>query len=176
MLVTSIAAGVETKPVPVLRVIDGNTIEVGANLGGVQHPVRVRLLYVDTPAATEGENGEVMPEGKAAEAFLREQIPIGTRLILESPGESFELDESGRVLALVKLWAPDFSTPYNWAIVYAGWSPYWRGHGDAPAEVEEIMQLAEHEARRLKAGAWATAPQWMQDKANERRAPKEKKP
>jgi endonuclease YncB( thermonuclease family) len=40
---------VESQPVPILKVIDGDTIEVAADLGGVPHPVRVRLLYVDTP-------------------------------------------------------------------------------------------------------------------------------
>src|SRR4051812_27866009 len=64
------ACSVETKPIAVLRVIDGNTIEVGADLGGVQVPVRVRLLYVEAPELHDKARGPAMPEAEKARKAL----------------------------------------------------------------------------------------------------------
>jgi endonuclease YncB( thermonuclease family) len=62
----------------------------------------------------------------------------------------------------------------NLAIIRAGWSPYWRKYGPSPDEMHKAYLQAQEEAETAKAGAWATVPQWMKDKANETTAPKTK--
>jgi endonuclease YncB( thermonuclease family) len=62
----------------------------------------------------------------------------------------------------------------NAAIISAGWSPYWRKYGQAPEKSHQGYLDAQKAAEEAKAGAWATIPQWMKDKANETTAPARK--
>jgi endonuclease YncB( thermonuclease family) len=173
----------ETKPVSVLKVIDGDTIEVAADLGSVVLPVRVRLLYVDTPEVHDNKHGEAMDEGKKAKDFLTKLLPKGTLVKLSGPGDKFESDSYGRVLAVA--WRTDeaiigagdnpgqqITTWVNVPIeIYrAGWSPVWRKYGDPGETMLKAMLNAQKEAEENKVGAWATDPKWMKDKSNERTA------
>jgi hypothetical protein len=54
----------------------------------------------------------------------------------------------------------------------AGWSPYWRKYGAAPAPWDGRLRDAQEAAKTANAGAWATAPDYMRDKANETTAPR----
>src|SRR3954463_15922398 len=91
------ACSVETKPVPVLRVIDGNTIEVGADLSGVQVPVRVRLMYLACPEYQTGRHDD----GASAFGSILEMLQPTYEVVLQSDGEKFEMDREGRALAVV---------------------------------------------------------------------------
>jgi len=190
MALAASVCAVETNPVPVLRVIDGDTIEVQADLGGQAVPVRVRLLYVNTPEAGDNQHSKAMPEGKAAADWMRTRLPRGHLVRLAGPGAELERDAHGSVLAVV--WAeesgavgagtpigdPSREHPAAWRenvnsqLIAEGWSPYWRKYGEAAGRAHEALVESEKRAKSASAGAWATAPQWMQDKANERTAPR----
>ena len=148
--------------------------------------MKVRLLYVDTAESRDNDHGRAMDEGKAAAAFLAKELPIGSTVTLRGPKAELEQDRFQRALAVV--WAhrheyigaagsPAQLIPIevnvNAAIISAGWSVYWRKFGGDPDKKNSNgYEEAQEEARAEKRGAWATAPQWMLDKANERTAPK----
>jgi len=167
---------VEVGPVPVLKVIDGDTIEV--QLDG--KPERVRLLYVDTPESGDNEHGKAMEEGKKAAEALSSLLPVGTSVMLCSSGRALASDRYGRLLALIVRFDDvptntDAAAPttINSMMILAGWTPFWRKYGEPNAPLASELSTMQTEAERVKAGAWATAPDWMLDKANERTAPKE---
>ncbi len=165
------AAAVETTPVTVLRVIDGDSFEVAADLGGLQLAARVRLAFVDCPE-TIVDGRMAMPEAQAARDALMVLLPIGARVTLVAPGKTFERDASDRIVALVTVRDDgDESMTVNAKVIRAGWSPYWRKDGDAQPDLHAKLQSAEGEAETAKAGCWANARQWMLDKAKERTAP-----
>jgi endonuclease YncB( thermonuclease family) len=175
LLSTCVLHAVETGPLPVLKVIDGNTIEVAADLGGVQHPVRVRLLYVETPEVLDNNHGEGMDEGKQAAKEVHRIITKDSKAKLYAPGNSFELDQHGRVLAIVQVQFASMTGGttetyfnLNYHMIVEGWSPYWRKCGDASGEDHRNFLEAQARAERDKLGIWATNPKWMTDKTNER--------
>ncbi len=77
-----------TYPATVIRIIDGDTIEMDIDLG-----FRVRMK---TSVRVSGINAPEMPtaEGQAARLFLAQYIPVNTRGVLTS----HSLDKYGRVL------------------------------------------------------------------------------
>ncbi|HYE08179.1 MAG TPA: thermonuclease family protein [Planctomycetota bacterium] len=171
MLLLLSAAGVETTPVSVLRVIDGDSFEVAGDLGGLQIACRVRLAFVDCPE-TVVAGGAAMPEAQDARDALMVLLPIGTLVTLAASGERFERDAADRVVALVTVRdGGDASTTVNARMILAGWSPYWRKDGDAQPDLHAKLQSAEGEAEKAKAGCWANARQWMLDSAKARTAP-----
>lgn len=164
LLVAVAICAVEVKGT-VKSVTDGDTIAVTLS-DGVD--AKVRLLHLDTPESRDNSHGEAMPEGKAASAFLRDLLPVGSAVVLAGPGDKLEADRYQRLLAIVVL--PDGGTAQE-RIIRAGWSVYWRKYGEAAAYHERL--LAAHEAAKTAStGAWATIPQWMVDKSNERTSPK----
>lgn len=171
-----LASAVETAPIPVLRVIDGDTIEVAADLGGVLHPVRVRLLYVDT--VKNDDDGKAMPEAALAAEHLR-LLLIGNNIpvALWGPGESFESDAHGSILAIAyyesaRVPVEEFGRPSaQQFLIGMGHSVYWQKHGSASGMLGRQLAGAQKVAKQDRQGLWATAPEWMQDKANDRTAP-----
>ena len=194
ILLAAALSAVEEGPFPVLKVVDGDTIEVlyspHPERSSVEpKPTRVRLLYVDTPEASDNDHGKAMPEGKAAKAFLAEQFGEGASVYLWAPDKALKRDRFDRLLAVIYQEPPHPPDPgtetdvtkimihaprvcLNVKIVQAGWSPYWTKYGDAPKDIESGFVFGQNNAKIEKAGAWATAPKWMADKANERTAPK----
>lgn len=177
------AAAVETRPVEVLTVVDGCTIEVAGDLGGVPSPVRVRLQWIGTAESKDNRHGEAKAEGKAAAEALAQMLPAGSRVVLWGPGEKLAADGYGRVLAVVYgcinvhrdhgLLVPDrMSASVQEYLVLWGHSVYWRKHGDAPEPLHAALLKAQADAEAAKAGVWATDPQWMRDKAHARAAPR----
>ncbi len=176
---------VESEPVPVLKVIDGDTIEVATDLGGLKIPMKVRLLYVDTPESKDNDHGNGMTEGAKAKEFLAEKLPTGSSIKLFHPGNTIERDAYGRLLAIVYrpedmiIGAGDnpgqLQTCWvnvNCEVIRAGWSPVWRKYGDPEEKMLKALLDAQHEAEIKTSGAWSTNLQWMKDKANERTAAK----
>ena len=96
-----LAPAVETSPLAVLSVSDGDTITVRGDLGGVALPVKVRLLYLDTPESRDNGHGAGMAEGKQAGEALRAAVPVGSEVVLWGPGEQLKPDTYGRILAVV---------------------------------------------------------------------------
>ena len=73
------APGVETQPLAVISATDGDTITVQGDLGGQPLPMRVRLLYLDTPEKRANSHGDAMPEGKDATEAMKAMLPPSTR-------------------------------------------------------------------------------------------------
>ena len=75
----------------VLRVVDGDTVDVDIDLGfGVwMHKERVRMMGIDTPESRTRDKVE-KAFGLASKARLKELLPIGSMSILKT-----EIDRSG---------------------------------------------------------------------------------
>jgi micrococcal nuclease len=80
----------------VLRVVDGDTIEV--SLDGVKE--KIRLIGIDTPESVHPDAARNVPYGKIATAFTKEHLD-GQTVGLEFDVQ--ERDQYGRVLAYVYL-------------------------------------------------------------------------
>ena len=125
-------------PCSVLRVIDGDTIDVGC--GGQRE--RVRLLRIDTP-----ERGN--PGYRAAGEALEELLGDGeVYLEFEQPGQP-QRGRYGRLLAYVYAEGENV----NVEMVREGWSQFWTKYG-AGRYVDEFRE-AEDEARDDVRGLWA---------------------
>lgn len=183
LLALACAAWAVEVPAVVRSVYDGDTLTV--TVEGKDE--RVRLLWVDTPEVKANAHGEAMPEGQQARDFVRGLVPEGTPVLLWGPDDALERDHYKRFLALV--WIPrsgavgvggqpaqetTWQENLNLAIVRAGFSPYWRKYGKAPDTMDKAFNEAQDEAEKAAAGAWATAPRYMRDKANETTAPKKR--
>ncbi len=92
-------------PVPVLRVLDGDTVLLESNLG----PRVVRLIGIDTPEVAHPEKGRE-PFGTEASAFTEALLSQGTRVWVELDLETD--DAYGRLLAY--LYLPDLEG--DWSI------------------------------------------------------------
>lgn len=83
----------------VLRVVDADTLHLHVDLGlDVSTRLTVRLLGVDAPEART-------PEGDAATAWVREQLPQGARVRIGTVKDRRE--KFGRYLASVEYAGPD---------------------------------------------------------------------
>ncbi len=87
-------------PVPVLEVIDGDTVILESDLG----PRIVRLIGIDTPEVSHPEKGRE-PFGREASAFTTALLPRGTEVWAELDLESE--DAYGRLLAYLYLPDPE---------------------------------------------------------------------
>ena len=128
-----------------------------------------------------------MPEGLKAKEFL--QIVLkDTSVKLWGPKDEIETDRYNRLLAVPLFGVFERNKEHkrheippptlNWVnlssrIILDGHSVYWRKYGDAHKDMHDLLLDAEKIAKEHKAGAWATAPKWMQDKSNERTKPKD---
>lgn len=176
LLVVASACWAVEVPAVVQSVHDGDTITVQAG-GQVE---RVRLLWIDTPEVSDNAHGKTMPEGERARDLVRGMLPPGARVFLWGPGAELERDAYKRLLAVV--WAErsghvgvggSDAQPATWqenvnlAVIRAGFSPYWRKYGKATGQMHQAFTEAQDSAREAAVGAWATAPDYMRDKANE---------
>lgn len=134
-----VPALVRADPCEVLRVIDGDTLDV--HCAGAPRE-RVRLLRIDTP-----ERGR--PGYEAASDALRALLGDGpVELEYEEPGVPVR-DAYGRLLAYV---VAD-GRVVNVEMVRGGWSPFWTRYGEG--RLADTFREAEAEAR---ARARATPP------------------
>ncbi len=78
--------------------VDGDTIDVRIDTGGVDHDERVRLIGIDTPE-THHPTLPVECFGPEASAFTAELLPLGTPVRLER--DLVGRDDYGRLLAYV---------------------------------------------------------------------------
>ncbi len=135
----------------VLRVVDGDTIEVDRGRG----PERVRYIGIDTPEAVDPSRPvEWMgPEASAANAAL-----VGGREVVLERDVS-ETDRYGRLLRYV--WVEDAGSPTGWvfvnlALVAAGYAQV----ATYPPDVRyaELFLVAQAEARSAERGLWGAPP------------------
>ena len=159
LLCSGALAAVEVEA-EVVSVTDGDTIVV-TTAGGEE---RVRLLYLDTPESKANRHGQATLEGRLASEFLDLQAKAGSRVTLWGPGPQLDRDRYKRVLAVVITSAGD---TLQERIIAHGWSPLWEKYGKADPRWRTVLTDAEEKAKRAKAGAWATDPQYMINKGNE---------
>ena len=98
----------------VIKVIDGDTIDLAVDLGfHVGVSIRVRLMGVDAPEVSTAE-------GKVVRDRLRTELPIGTKVEIHT--EKYPGDKYGRWLARVSgptgdlaewLLTQDMAKPYS---------------------------------------------------------------
>ena len=140
-------------PVPLVRVVDGDTIVVESNLG----PRTVRLVGIDAPELSGGD-----PFGRPAADALRGLLGQGRLLWLETDLNPEDL--YGRLLAYV--YVPDDAgawtvsgvraTQVNLAMVEAGWA---RPFPIAPnMTYADLMSAAAAAAETGRAGLWGAPP------------------
>lgn len=86
----------------VQNVVDGDTLDVLMDLGFNEYRYhRVRVLDVNAPETNRSESHEA---GLAAKAFVKEVLPIGTKVLLYTKPDP---DAFGRYLAEVRYITPD---------------------------------------------------------------------
>jgi len=153
---------IESPPLPIVRVIDGDTVVVSMN-GADTH---IRLLYIDTPEVHDNDHGQGMLEGQFAAEAAKVLLPPGTIVRLWSPKDQFEKDRYQRTLAVVLL-GPTGGDSLEERMIRGGWSVYWTQYGHAPLWVENRYRIAENSARTDVAGAWRTNRPWMLKKDSE---------
>jgi micrococcal nuclease len=77
----------------VVRIVDGDTLDVDLDYGDRLHAIRrLRLSGVNTPEAKS-------EQGRTATAFVTTVLPVGTEVIVTT----FKPDKFGRQLAVVHL-------------------------------------------------------------------------
>ena len=100
-------------PATVLRIVDGDTIELMLDLGWKMfHQANVRLQDVDAP---EDET----PEGLVSEQYVMTLLPIGSRVRILSKGK----DRNGRPLGHITL--PD-GRDLGVELISGGYARTWK--------------------------------------------------
>jgi endonuclease YncB( thermonuclease family) len=134
-----------TLPGQVVRVIDGDTVEVLID----QRPVRVRLTAIDAPEVRHGRRDPGQPFGQASRRSLGALI-AGHRVTVEDEGT----DQYGRMLGTIY----DGGRDINAEQVRLGMAWVYRHYSDDPA-----LLALERDARQARRGLWADpdpVPPW----------------
>ncbi len=137
-------APAEKETARVIRVIDGDTIEV--SLGGKKETVR--LVGIDSP--------EVLDERKPVQCFGEEassktkEVLNGKEIILEPDPTQGDRDEYGRLLRYVLLNGLNF----NKFMISEGYAQEYTFKNNAYKYQEEFVQ-AERKARENEMGLWS---------------------
>lgn len=89
----------------VLRVIDGDTIDVCVDLGmRISRRVRLRLQGIDTPEIRHARTVEELEHGRAAKQWLEENCGVGSKIMIRTYQDP---DIYDRYTAMV-LYGPQF--------------------------------------------------------------------
>lgn|GEM_PF-2273278 len=128
---------------PVLRVVDGDTIVVKFK----EKNEKIRLLNVDTPESVHPDRRQNTPMGKAASGYTRARLS-GKTICLEF--EKKKRGNYGRLLAYVILDGQNF----NIELVRQGWSPYYTKYGTS-FRFHKNFVAAQKKARSGHRQIWA---------------------
>ena len=137
--------------VALARVVDGDTLDVTRN----GHPVRVRLLGVDTEerlhaTALTAADAPQTVFGEETALWLAELLAGTGPLGLLLPGGRERRDDHGRLLAHLAL---ADGRDLNVLLVRLGRSPYFQRYG--PSELDHAgFERAQNLARRERLGIW----------------------
>ena len=132
-----------TQSVTVVRVVDGDTIEVNPAVSGTED---VRLLGVDTPETVD-PNEPVEPYGPEASAFTNQQLE-GERVTLIFDQE--RTDQYGRVLAYVQI--SGRSETFNETLLKQGYAQLYVVPPNDRYEAR--FSQAQDQARQAQRGIW----------------------
>lgn len=131
-------------PVPVVKVVDGDTIDVSLD-GKTQ---RVRFLGMNTPETVDPRK-PVQCFGKEASDEAK-SVLTGTTVRLEADKSQGDVDKYGRLLRYIFL--PD-GTNFNLFLVQQGFA--YEYTYDWPYEYQATFKAAQADAETNKRGLWA---------------------
>ena len=133
-----------------VRVVDGNTFIV--NVDGKDE--RVRLLYVDTPESVHPDPEKNTDRGRLISQLVKEQVPLGKKIVLEKEEGRDDRDRHGRLLRYMFL--PSRITHgkteylnFNIFLVKIGYSPYYTKYGRSKKYDKEFKEAEEY-AKKTK--------------------------
>lgn len=132
--------------VPVLDVVDGDTIKVAR--GGAE--VTVRILGMDTPE-THDPRKPVQCFGPTAAARAGQLLAGRSVGLTRDPTQSVH-DKYGRELDYV--WLPD-GTLYDWVMIRDGYAHEYTYH--SPYEYRAAFVAAQQQAKAARRGFWAAS-------------------
>lgn len=131
----------------VVRVIDGDTIEVNIN----NTKETVRFIGVDTPETVDPRK-KVQCFGKEASNFTASYL-LDKTVFLESDPTQDNRDKYQRILRYVFL---EDGTNYNKLLIAQGYAHEYTYY--LPYKYQAEFKLAEQEARENNRGLWSTCP------------------
>ena len=134
----------------VVRVVDGDTIDVGDDEG---KKYRIRLIGADTPETVK-PNTPVQPFGPEASAFTKRKIAEADNCVrLAFDGD--QVDRYGRSLAMVYLQMPDGNEIWlNELLIREGLARAQLQYRFSKG-AKTTFQQAEDEAKRAKRNLWS---------------------
>jgi len=137
--------------IPVLRVIDGDTIV--ANIGGL--PVHVRLIGIDSPELNDKRAQVACLAQKAKEEA--EKLLDGQNIYLEKDSTQGDYDKYNRLLAYVFLSNGSTSSPqgnanFNKLMIEEGYA--YEYTYNLPYKYQKEFKAAQSEARTAQKGLW----------------------
>ena len=123
----------------VLKVVDGDTVEIDLDLGFniVLANQRVRMAGIDTPESRT-TNAEEKVRGQLSKKKLAEKMPIGSHVIIETQRPDSNDDKFGRILGIFIL---DDATKVNQWMIENNYAVPYQG------ENKELTQ-AGHQANK----------------------------
>ena len=136
----SVSAASSNSAFRVVRVIDGDTIELGSGQ-------RVRLVQIDTPEVYSGYECY----GLAASATAKRLLPVGTRVRLLLEPVSDPVDQYGRLLRYV-VRASD-GVNVNLRLVAVGAAAPWFYDGERGRYFSQLQALGKR-AKAKRLGLW----------------------
>lgn len=146
----------EPEDVPVVRVVDGDTLAVEpsatlppTNEDGTEHVVRV--LAIDAPEMHYADDTDPACGAQAATDYLDELLPAGTTVNLVHDSEADEVDRYGRTLAYVELEA---TGDVGQLLVAEGYAAAWYPQSEPEPDRFSDYQDRTAEARAAGAGSW----------------------
>ncbi len=127
----------------VIRVLDGDTLEIRKGAGGAEQNVRVRFFAIDAPEST-------MPWGKVCRQKLAQQV-AGREVTVQVK----DRDQYGRTVGQVFLDSASELRDINLAMVQSGCAWHYKQFsGKQSAQDRRQYAQAEQQARLNKQGLW----------------------
>lgn len=133
------------------RVVDGDTVVVTDEVTGVRS--RIRILGINAPelptSAMPGNCG-----GAAADRYMRELLPVGTRVrLLSADRASTGLnDRPQRVVLAYNPLSGEFDLDVAWALAEAGWAVWFTAPREAA--MSSLYRAVIEGAQQRRVGIW----------------------
>ncbi|NRA40157.1 MAG: thermonuclease family protein [Planctomycetes bacterium] len=160
------AHALQSTPLKILRIIDGDSIVVEGSAGGAAVPISIRLKYLDTPEMRDGNKNN--PYGKLAKECLTELLHKNVRVQLFTSKKYFSADSHGRVLAIVyAVHTNGNKTCIQGHMIKNGMSVYWKKFGKSTKHYDAKWMQLEKQAELHAAGLWLKQRTWMLKKRAE---------
>lgn len=124
---------------PVLKVIDGDTIQILFN--GKKE--KIRMLNVDTPESVHPDHSRNSEMGKNASKYTKSRLQ---EKYVDLEFEGKKRGKYGRLLAYVIIDGRN----YNLELVQKGWSPYYTKYGESQKYHSEFLAAEKQAQKKIK--------------------------